>query len=360
MAEVSSAEESVRRARQNAELGVRLTARASEESIQAESDFAAAEGAVKEAEANLEAAKKSSTEAAKAWSGVAFSTDGTAIIAGGEGQEVKLWSLDGQSLGGFAGNRAAVTGLLSVGEAILSAGANKTLLHWDASPGWAVERTIGDGKDHKQFVDRVTAVAFDSTGQLLATGGGSPSRSGELKVWKVGDGSLLFANDEAHSDTIVGIEFSPDGRHIACASTDRFVRIFDASDGKEIAAFEGHTGHVLDVAWRADGLVLASAGADKVIKLWDFEGRKQIKTEKGFAKEVTSVDFVGAGGAFLASSGDKTVRINQEKLAGPAAYAHRSKADASGKLIIAGDQESVVRVWQAGDKKLLWTFGADG
>ena len=142
------------------------------------------------------------------------------------------------------------------------------------------------------------------------------------------------------------------------ASTDRFVRIFDTAEGKEIAAFEGHTSHVLDIAWRADGPVLASAGGDKVVKLWDFEGRKQIKTEQGFGKEVTSIDFLGAGDSFLASSGDKSVRINQEKLGGPNAYAHRSKTDAAGRLIIAGDQESTLRVWNASDKKLLWTFEA--
>ncbi|MGK0186374.1 MAG: WD40 repeat protein [Verrucomicrobiales bacterium] len=358
--EVAKAEDAVTSARQNAELGVRLTSRAAEESIQTESDFAAAEGAVKEAAATLEAAKKAATEAEKAWNSVAFSADGTAIIAGGDGQQINTWALNGTPLTQIVGHRAAVDRLLVAGDSILSAGANKTILHWDAAPDWGVERAIGDGRDHKQFADRVTAVAFDPSGQFLATGGGSPSRSGELKLWKVADGALVFENTEAHSDTIVGIEFSPDGRHIACASTDRFVRIFDAKEGNEIAAFEGHTSHVLDVAWRADGLVLASAGGDQVIKLWDFDGRKQIKTEQGFGKEVTSVDFLGATGSFLASSGDATVRINQEKLGGPDAYTHRSKSDAHGRLIVAGDQSSTLRVWNVSDKKLRWTFEAPG
>ncbi|MCB1100712.1 MAG: hypothetical protein KDN22_34440 [Verrucomicrobiae bacterium] len=58
----------------------------------------------------------------------------------------------------------------------------------------------------------------------------------------------------------------------------------------------------------------------------------------------------------LASSGDASVRISQERLGGPIAYTHRSKADAAGRLIIAGDQNSALRVWRASDKKLLWTF----
>lgn len=354
--EVTGLEDAVDRARQNAELGVRLTSRAAEEHIQAESDFSAAESAVKEADAVVEVTKKSAAEAEKAWSSVSFSKDGTAIIAGGGGQQVSVWSMNGTPLAQFVGHRAEVNRLLVCGDSILSTAGNKTILQWDATLEWKVERTIGDGKDHKLFSDRVTAVAFDATGQFLATGGGSPSRSGELKLWRVADGSLVFENDEAHSDTIVGIEFSPDGRHIACASTDRFVRIFDVVEGKEIAAFEGHTSHVLDVAWRADGLVLASAGGDKVVKLWDFEGRKQIKTEQGFGKEVTSVDFLGAGDAFLASSGDASVRINQEKLGGPDAYTHRAKTGAAGRYIVAGDQDSTLRVWDARDKKLLWTF----
>ncbi|MEZ5327091.1 MAG: c-type cytochrome domain-containing protein [Verrucomicrobiales bacterium] len=356
--EVASSEEAADRARQNAELGVRLTSRAAEENIQAESDFATAESSAKEAEATLEAAKKASAEAEKAWNCVAFSKDGTAVIAGGDSQQVTTWALNGTPMAHFVGHSAAVNRVLVTGDSIVSAGANKSILHWDATPDWKVERTLGDGKDHKQFADRVTALAFDSTGRFLATGGGSPSRSGELKLWNTTDGTMIFENNEAHSDTIVGIEFSPDGRHIACASTDRFVRIFEVEEGKEIAALEGHTSHVLDVTWRADGLVLASAGGDKVIKLWDFEDHKQLKTEQGFGKEVTSIDFLGASDAFLASSGDASVRINQERLGGPNAYTHRSKADAAGRLIIAGDQNSTLRVWRASDKKLLWTFEA--
>ena len=73
--EVASAEEAAKRARQNAELGVRLTARAAKANIQAESDFAAAEGAQSEAVAILEAAKKAAAAAEKSW----FKTCRTAL-----------------------------------------------------------------------------------------------------------------------------------------------------------------------------------------------------------------------------------------------------------------------------------------
>jgi WD40 repeat protein len=233
----------------------------------------------------------------------------------------------------------------------------KSLLHWTTKAAWEWTQTIGKIDDPKALVDRVTALAFSPNGTVLATGSGSPSRSGELKFWRVADGSLLLEVEDAHSDTIVGVEFSPDGRYVATASTDRFSKVFEVSDGGLVAAFEGHTSHVLDVSWRADGLVLATAGADKVIKLWDFEEKRQIKTIDGYNQEITSVAFADTAETLVTSSGDKTVRFGKERFDGKE-FVYASAMSQDGQWLVAGTQDSVVRVWQAKDKKLVQEFTA--
>ena len=144
-----------------------------------------------------------------------------------------------------------------------------------------MDRMIGNIDDPKTIVDRVNALGFSPDGKLLATGGGVPSRSGELKVWNVSTGELVSSNVDSHSDTISGLVFSPSGQSIATSATDRFVKVFKVNGGDLEKSFEGHTNHVLDVTWSADGFLLASAGADNVVKIWDYEKGTQKETVKG-------------------------------------------------------------------------------
>jgi WD40 repeat protein len=121
---------------------------------------------------------------------------------------------------------------------------------------------------------------------------------------------------------------------------------------------------VLGVSWSADGRQLASAGADKVIKLWDFRTGDQQRTISGFTKEVTAIQFAGLSVNLVASCGDKNVHIkrsdnggNVRALSGATDYVYNVGVSADGKTIVAGGQDSVVRIW-SDDGKSIVTFGA--
>ena len=133
--------------------------------------------------------------------------------------------------------------------------------------------------------------------------------SGELKIWNTADSALVRTVTDAHSDTVFGLEFSPDAEFLASSAADRFVKVFQVATGKLHKSFEGHTHHVLDVSWKSDGKVLASCGADNVIKIWDFLTGDQRRTTAAVGKEVTSINFVGATPKLFTSSGDKSVRL---------------------------------------------------
>ncbi|MFT5107354.1 MAG: WD40 repeat protein, partial [Verrucomicrobiales bacterium] len=338
----------------NAELAVRFSSRAAEAAAAADAALAAAEAGVIAAKAALEAAQKASAESVKALTKIAFSADGAMFLASAEDGNLYAW---GAGSGAAAGSIPLGTPLASLAAVadgrVLGVGSNKSVAIYETSPKWTLERTIGSLDDAETFTDRINTVAFSYDGRTLATGGGVPSRGGELKLWRVRDGEKIAENIEEHSDSISAVAFSPDGRHVATAATDRFVKVFSAEDATFERSFEGHTNHVLDVSWRADGLVLASSGADNVVKVWDFEAGTQKQTVKGHSKPVTSVSFVGNGGTLVSSSGDKTVRLGDLPLPDTGTFMHVAEASDDGKMIAAGGEDSVLRIWSAADKKIL-------
>ena len=94
-------------------------------------------------------------------------------------------------------------------------------------PGWSLAQSIGGDGDDSPIEDRVIALDFSPDGQWLATGGGFPSRGGEIYIWNVEDGSEVLRIPEAHSDTVCSLAFSPDGSRLSSVGTDRFALIFD-------------------------------------------------------------------------------------------------------------------------------------
>ena len=340
---------------ENEELALRLSQRASEDSTRALAALTIAEAKLK---IQLEATETATKAEPANFTSAGFATDGSTLALGRSQGGTLLYNNVGEHWLGTISDDPA-TPLAAFSGNLWLAARDKSLQCSKVDESWSWSRTIGSIDDPKQLIDRVTALAFSPNGTVLATGSGSPSRSGELKLWRVSDGSPLLEVTDAHSDTIVGLEFSPDGQYLATASTDRFAKVFRVSDGALVTAFEGHTSHVLDVTWRADGLVLATAGADNVIKLWDFEEKRQIKTIDGYTQEITSVSFADNAEKLVTSSGDKSVRVGNERLDGKE-FVYASALSQDGEWLIAGTQDSVVRVWQAKDKKLVQEFTAPG
>ncbi len=354
--ELDAATKKWRQAVENGELAIRLTNRAAESQARAAAALVAAEAKQKAQQEAADAAKKA-LETPPVLTQIRFALDGRQIaIATAEHGLLTYQASDGEPVSGFKG--AKLQALTSLANGAWLVGDAEKHVHRQATrPHWQHLLTLGAIDDPKQLIDRVTAVAFSPNGTLLATGSGSPSRSGELKIWRVADGELLVNLDEAHTDTIVGLEFSPDGRYIATASTDRFAKVFQVDDGERVASFEGHTSHVLDVSWRADGLVLATSGADNVIKLWDFEEQRQIKTINGYNKEITSVAFLDNAETLVTSSGDHSIRLGNDRLDNKD-FVYATALSRDGQRVIAGSQDSVVRVWDTKEKKLLMSFEA--
>jgi len=302
---------------------------------------------------------------------LAFSGDNLQLAAAGDNGLVQTFRADNAApIGTYEGHTGAVIALryLDAHRLVSSAG-DKKVQTWDLASHWTLQQQIGPPLDAPTSVevsplaDRVLALDFSPDGQLLATGGGEPSRSGELKIWNVSDGSLNREFVDSHSDTVFGVAFSSDGRYLASSSADKFVKVFDVASGTLLRSYEGHTHHVLGVDWQYDGTVLASCGADKVVKVWNFESGEQQRTIGGFGKQVTSITFVGTAAEIVTSSADKTVRLhtigdgkNVRNFGGCTDYMYSVAVSADGSLVVAGGADSVLRLWNKADGKVVATF----
>jgi WD40 repeat protein len=66
---------------------------------------------------------------------------------------------------------------------------------------------------------------------------------------------------------VVTAAFSPDGKRIVTASSDKTARLWDA-DGKPIGELQGHTDAVYSAAFSPDGKRIVNASEDNTARLW--------------------------------------------------------------------------------------------
>lgn len=233
-----------------------------------------------------------------------------------------------------------------------------------ANVRWVIERTLGGEKKPELFADRINAVKFSPDGKILATGGGEPSRSGDLILFDAATGKATATWKERHSDIVMSLDFSPDGKRLASGAADKIARVTETASGKQVNLLEGHTHYVMGVAFRADGRVLASGGADGAVISWDMILGERKKKIEGWTKEVTSLQFIGATNQIVTSAGDNRVRIVNDEggevrsITGLPDFMQAAASTANGATVVGGGEDSTLRIWNGTDGKELAAFAA--
>ncbi|XP_035279873.1 WD repeat-containing protein 20-like [Anguilla anguilla] len=122
--------------------------------------------------------------------------------------------------------------------------------------------------------------------QLLKQGEGyavhtckSKSARNPLLRWTVGEGALHeFA-------------FSPDGKFLACASQDGFLRVFNFDAVELHGTMKSYFGGLLCACWSPDGRYIVAGGEDDLVTVWSFSDCRVIARGHGHKSWVSVVAF---------------------------------------------------------------------
>jgi WD40 repeat protein/DNA-binding SARP family transcriptional activator len=259
--------------------------------------------------------------------GVAFSRDGTQVMAGDAGvTAVKVWDLaptgdaEWANLPAAAGRPAAE--FMPDGRRVVttsSRGADfesgRALTIWDLQTGRDL-RTIGPATDFLRFL------AFDvrPDGGSIAVGGQStPTFFGgdsAVREWDMSTGEELYRI--GHDLDVNEVAFSPDGEHLATASYDGTAKIVDRS-GRVIQVLgeapvqQFGQFPVRDVAFSFDGRLVATAEEDvfareQHVRIWDW-ARGELALTIDSDSPVPQVDFDPTGPKVVLTGSDGLAEV---------------------------------------------------
>ncbi len=149
--------------------------------------------------------------------------------------------------------------------------------------------------------------------------------------------------------------------HIASASDDGTVQIWDALTGRKVSTYRGHSGGVSALAWSSDGKQIASAGMDSTVQVWDASNMRKTCTYSRHSEQVTALAWAPAGrlsppgpGPLIASASvDSTVQIwdatSGRRLFIYSGHSHPVRTLAwspDGRYIVSAGEDMTVQVWK--------------
>ncbi len=179
------------------------------------------------------------------------------------------------------------------------AGGYHELLLWNLNRR-ELKRRISD------LPERIFSLDWSGDQRFLAVAGGSPGRSGEVRIvhWesKRVERSRTLGMSQ---DVVRAVAFQPQGKLLASGHSDGTIRWFDAFTSEQLGSIAAHADAITAIAWSRDGKLLATASRDKTAKVFDMQTGDLITTYASHNDQAVGIAFTDDGKHLLSVDADK-------------------------------------------------------
>jgi ribosome assembly protein 4 len=183
-----------------------------------------------------------------------------------------------------------------------------------------------------------------------------------LAVYRVRPVTRCTDTMPGHTEAVLHVSYSPDGRHLASGGGDTTVRFWDVNTSTPKYTCSAHRDHVLCTAWSPDGKRFASADKRGVLILWDPKTGKALSTIKAHGKWITGMCWepmhrnngkceriVTASKDGLAKIWNVRTKRCEATMAGHADSVEAVRWGGEG-LVYTASRDRLIKVWAADDK----------
>ncbi|XP_050036485.1 THO complex subunit 3 [Dermacentor andersoni] len=214
-------------------------------------------------------------------------------------------------------------------------------------------------KDYQAHSSKVHSVNWSCDGRRLACG----SFDKTVSIFALDKDRM--AKDhvfKGHGDSVDQLCWHPSNPdHLATASLDKTVRLWDARTQKSIAVV-GTKGENINICWSPDGQTIAVGNKEDLVSFIDVRSHK-VRTDQQFKFEVNEISWNNTNTHFFLTSGQGCIHILsypdlqlQTVLNAHPANCICIEFDPTGKYFATGSVDALVSLWDVQELACLRTF----